>query len=122
MNRRLPTLTPEQRASALARAREARVKRRELGVPVGFEPLKLCPSSLRAKLSGRAARAHTSQRDAIGLMCLSCTGWSHTEASRCEIRSCPLWAFNRRYFCRVGTSSPDAAANVGDEPVEVADG
>ena len=114
MNRGLPTMTPEQRTVALARAREARARQRELGAPAGFDPLRTCPSTLREKLSGRASRAHRSQRDALVLMCVSCTGWSHAEAARCEIRSCPLWAFNRRYLSRDGEGSPDAATEGGD--------
>ena len=37
---------------------------------------------------------------AIKLGCLDCCAWDYAEAKRCEIKTCPLWAFNQRIFGR----------------------
>ena len=68
--------------------------------PPGFDPLALAPPQAAKRYRKPAERAHRQPLSAIKLMCLECCCWDHTEAKRCEIRSCPLWAQNRRVFGR----------------------
>ena len=68
--------------------------------PVGYEPLALAPRPATARYEKSALLAHQQPRAAIKLKCLDCCGWEYREAKRCEIRSCPLWALNRRIFAR----------------------
>jgi hypothetical protein len=76
---------------------------RNSGPPVGFEPLARLPKrdlSLRWKKYWQrlAERAHTHPLAAAELHCVDCCGWQRTEAVRCEVRQCALWALNRRIF------------------------
>jgi hypothetical protein len=63
-----------------------------------FEPLKLAPKELRKRYALRAQRAEHSYKSAIELKCVECAGWERSEAKRCQITSCPLWAANQRVF------------------------
>ncbi len=45
-----------------------------------------------------ADRAHTHPLAAVELHCIDCCGWQRTEAARCEVRQCALWALNVRIF------------------------
>ncbi len=64
-----------------------------------FQPLAMCPEDARSRFERRARLAgDQSMRAAIELKCIDCCGWSRPEAARCEIRTCPLWATNRRVF------------------------
>jgi len=74
----------------------------------GFQPLSSLPESVPRrwwshwlKLGGQAA---TSYRAAVELKCLDCCAWQRTEARRCEIQGCPLWAVSGRIFGRSGRS------------------
>lgn len=74
----------------------------------GFQPLSSLPESVPRrwkshwlKLAGHAA---TSYRAAVELRCLDCCAWQRTEAQRCEIQGCPLWAVSRRIFGVSGRS------------------
>ena len=64
----------------------------------GFEPLRTCPKEQRGRWERRAAVAHSQPMRAIELKCLDCAAWYRPEAARCDVTSCPLWAFNRRIF------------------------
>jgi hypothetical protein len=66
--------------------------------PSGFDPLGTCPERMRRRYARRSTLAHRHPTKAIELSCTACCGWSRPEAARCEIRSCPLWAINRRIF------------------------
>ena len=67
----------------------------------GFEPLATCPPEERDRWMRRAEKADRQPLKAIEMKCLECSAWDHPVAKACEIRSCPLWAFNRRIFGRV---------------------
>jgi hypothetical protein len=69
-----------------------------------FQPLSSLPENVPRrwrshwlKLAGLAA---SSYRAAVQLKCLDCCAWQRTEARRCEIRGCPLWAVSGRIFGR----------------------
>ncbi len=64
----------------------------------GFEPLATCPPAARTRFNRRGRLAADQPMRAIELKCLDCCGWSRPEATRCEIRGCPLWLMNRRVF------------------------
>ncbi len=64
----------------------------------GFSPLATCPPAARTRFERRAHLAVDQPMRAIELKCLECCGWSRPEATRCEIRGCPLWLMNRRVF------------------------
>jgi hypothetical protein len=64
----------------------------------GFEPLQTCPRELRNRWERRASVAQSQPMRAIELKCLECCAWERSEAARCEIPGCPLWALNRRIF------------------------
>ncbi len=70
----------------------------------GFQPLRTLPSgapgSKRRRWGRLAACATTSYRDAVELKCLECCSWERSEAKRCDITGCPLWAVGRRIFGR----------------------
>jgi hypothetical protein len=70
-----------------------------------FQPLASLPQNVPRRWRGHwlklADRATTSYRTAVELKCLECCAWQRTEARRCEIQGCPLWAVNRRIFQRV---------------------
>ena len=68
--------------------------------PAGFEPLAMAPSRAAARYEKPASLAQQQPRAAIKLKCLDCCGWEYSEAKRWEIRTCPLWALNRRIFAR----------------------
>ena len=79
-----------------------REKPGELGLRNGFQPLSNLPQGVprrwRAHWRKLAGRAATSYRAAVELKCLDCCAWQRTEARRCEIRGCPLWAVSKRIF------------------------
>ena len=68
----------------------------------GFSTLSTLPSnvpfSYRRRWERLAARAATSYRAAVELKCLECCAWERTEAKRCALNGCPLWALCRRIF------------------------
>ena len=66
--------------------------------PEGYEPLALAPEKAKARSSKAADLAHRQPLKAIRLKCLDCCCWDYTEAKKCEIRTCALWALNRRIF------------------------
>ncbi len=74
-----------------------------------FEPLSTLPLDVPDSYRGRwerlASRAATSYRAAVELKCLECSSWERTEAKRCEIAGCPLWALSGRIFGRGGSST-----------------
>ena len=82
---------------------ETERRRRKTEPPTGFEPLARLP---KRDLPPRwkkywqllADRAHTHPLAAVELHCVDCCGWERTEAARCEVRQCALWALNRRIF------------------------
>ncbi len=78
--------------------------------PAGFEPLATCPKSKRTRYGARGARAHVGFRAAVELKCLDCVSWDRPEATRCQIRKCPLWAANRSIF-----GVPDEAGGQDEE-------
>ena len=45
-----------------------------------------------------ADRSHSHPLAAVELHCIDCCGWERTEAARCEVRQCTLWALNLRIF------------------------
>ena len=65
-----------------------------------FAPLGDCPEGARKRYARAAEHAKTRLLPAIKLKCLDCTCWRFSEARRCEIRTCPLWAANQRIFGR----------------------
>jgi hypothetical protein len=71
-----------------------------------FQPLSNLPQDVPRRWRGYwlklAGKATTSYRAAVELKCLECCAWQRTEARRCEIRGCPLWAVSRRIFGRSG--------------------
>jgi hypothetical protein len=76
----------------------------ETHVRSGSQPLSSLPEDVPRrwrshwlKLAGQAA---TSYRAAVELKCLDCCTWQRTEARRCQIRGCPLWAVSGRIFGR----------------------
>ncbi len=78
-------------------------RRRNLESPAGFEPLALMPKRdlpprWKEYWERLADRAHTHPLAAVELHCIDCCGWERSEAARCEIRQCALWALNRRIF------------------------
>ena len=70
--------------------------------PKGYEPLAPAPKKAQARFGTTAHRAHRGPMAAIKLKCLECCAWEYSEAKRCEIRTCPLWALNRWIFARDG--------------------
>jgi hypothetical protein len=116
-----PAAGPQERASGDPRCRGCRAEassgvivpsRREIPAETdlgsGFQPLSTLPQEVPRrwrshwlKLGGQAA---TSYRAAVELKCLDCCAWRRTEARRCEIRGCPLWAVSQRIFGRSGRS------------------
>ncbi len=66
--------------------------------PHGFAPRATETKRDRDRYEKTAALAHQQPMKAIKLKCLDCCGWEYEEAKRCEIRTCPLWALNRRIF------------------------
>ena len=66
--------------------------------PEGYEPLALAPDEVKARFKKTADLAHQQPLKAIKLKCLDCSSWDYAEAKRCEIKTCALWASNRRVF------------------------
>jgi len=70
-----------------------------------FQPLSSLPENVpprwRSHWLKLARQAAASYRAAVELKCLDCCAWERTEARRCEIRGCPLWAASGRIFRRV---------------------
>ncbi len=85
-----PSLNEIESSSALQEAPEA--------AEAEFQPLATCPPVARTRFERRARLAADQPMRAIELKCLECCGWSRPEATRCEIRGCPLWLMNRRVF------------------------
>ena len=83
-----------------------REKPAEMDLRNGFQPLSNLPQYVprrwRSHWLKLADQASTSYRAAVELKCLDCCAWQRTEARRCEVRGCPLWAVSRRIF---GSSS-----------------
>ena len=82
---------------------ETERRRRVSEPPAGFEPLALMPKRdlpprWKSYWGRLAARAHTHPLAAVELHCIDCCGWERTEAARCEVRGCSLWALNVRIF------------------------
>ena len=81
-----------------------REKPAEMDLRNGFQPLSNLPQNVprrwRSHWLKLADQATTSYRAAVELKCLDCCAWQRTEARRCEIRGCPLWAVSRRIFGR----------------------
>jgi hypothetical protein len=82
---------------------ETKRRRRRTEPPAGFEPLTLMPKRdlplrWKARWQQLADRAHTHPLAAVELHCIDCCGWERVEAARCEVRTCALWALNRRIF------------------------
>ena len=82
---------------------ETERRRRIPEPPAGFEPLALVPKRglpprWKSYWERLADRAHTHPLAAVELHCIDCSGWERTEAARCEVRQCALWALNRRIF------------------------
>jgi hypothetical protein len=73
-----------------------------------FQPLSSLPENVPRRWKSHwlklASRAASSYRAAVELKCLDCCTWERTEARRCEIRGCPLWAVSRRIFKRSSRS------------------
>ena len=68
--------------------------------PEGYDPLALAPEKAKARYAKTASRAHRQSMPAIKLKCIECCAYKHNEAKKCEIRTCALWALNRRIFAR----------------------
>lgn len=82
---------------------ETKRRRRSSAPPAGFEPLALMPKrDLPPRWKSRwlrlGDRAHSHPLAGVELHCIDCCGWERTEAARCEIWQCPLWALNLRIF------------------------
>ena len=73
--------------------------------PQGFDPGHHAPKEVGDRYEKTAALAHRQAQAAIKLKCLDCCGWEYPEAKQCEIRTCPLWALNRRIFARHETEA-----------------
>jgi len=77
----------------------------EMDLRSGFQPLSNLPQDVSRRWRKHwlklADQAATSYRAAVELKCLECFAWQRTEARRCEIWGCPLWAVNGRIFQRV---------------------
>lgn len=69
-----------------------------------FSPLQTlprdAPEAKRRRWERLAAKADHQYRAAVELKCLECCAWYRTEAARCTLTGCPLWALNRRIFAR----------------------
>ncbi len=92
----------------------------------GFQPLSSLPENVPRrwrshwlKLAGQAA---TSYRAAVELKCLDCCAWQRTEARRCEIRGCPLWAVSARIFATLQQVRRPPRAGPGPSPGQSATG
>ncbi len=82
---------------------ETGTKRRKSEPPAGFEPLAMMPKRdlpprWKKYWQRLADRAHSHPLAAVELHCIDCCGWERTEAARCEVRECSLWALNVRIF------------------------
>lgn len=70
----------------------------------GFNPVALMPHDVPPSKASRwkklAAKAATGGNAfaAVELKCIDCCGWERTVAASCEIKTCALWALNRRIF------------------------
>ena len=107
-----------------------REKPAEMDPRSGFQPLASLPQDVPRRWRGHwlklGGQATTSYRAAVELKCLECCAWHRTEARRCEIRGCPLWAVRQRIFGRSGRSETHrkqahlriSAPEDGDEPAE----
>ena len=62
------------------------------------ETAPLDPEKAQARYKKTADRAHRQSMLAIELKCIECCTYEHNEAKKCEIRTCALWALNRRIF------------------------
>ena len=93
---------PKEPARAIPCGEKER-RRRISEPPAGFEPLALMPKRdlpprWKEYWQRLADRAHTHPLAAVELHCIDCCGWERTEAARCEVRACGLWAINERIF------------------------
>jgi hypothetical protein len=93
---------PKIPARAIPRGEKER-RRRFSAPPTGFEPLALMPKRdlpprWKTRWQRLADRAHTHPLAGVELHCIDCCGWERAEATRCAVRSCSLWALNRRIF------------------------
>lgn len=64
--------------------------------PMEFAPSDAASQKRYAKLAKSAERGL--YKDSIKLKCLDCCGWEYTEAKKCEVTGCPLFAANRKIF------------------------
>ena len=85
--------------------RSRREEPAEIDFRSGFLPLSNLPQNVPRRWRNHwlkvADRAATSYRAAVQLKCLECCAWQRTEARRCGLWGCPLWAVNGRIFQRV---------------------
>lgn len=66
----------------------------------GLMPLKNAPEKVAQTLEKQAKLVDRSMRAAIKIKCIECSGWSRVEAKNCHIKSCALFAHNRKIFAK----------------------
>ena len=85
-----------------------REKPAQMDLRTACQPLSKLPQNATGRCRKQrlklAHQATTSYRVAVELKCLDCCAWQRTEARRCEIRGCPLWAVSGRIFGRSSRS------------------
>ena len=70
----------------------------------GFNPVAYMPQDVprtkaaRWKRIGRTIATGGHALKAVELKCIDYCGWERSEAARCEVTTCALWALNRRIF------------------------
>ena len=64
----------------------------------GLAPLKHAPEKIAESLEKQAKMIDRSMRAAIKIKCIECSGWSRPEAKACQIKTCALYAWNRKIF------------------------
>ena len=68
--------------------------------PEGCEPLAMAPPKAVRRYRRLCERVHREAMAGVKAKCLDCCAWEYAEAKSCEIKTCPLWALNRRIFHR----------------------
>lgn len=64
----------------------------------GLAPLKFAPEKVAEALEKQAKLVDRSMRAAIKIKCIECSGWNRVEAKNCHIKTCALYAHNRKIF------------------------
>lgn len=79
----------------------------------GLAPLRNAPKKVAESLENQAKMIDRSMRAAIKIKCIECSGWSRVEAKNCQIKSCALYAWNRKIFDKKNIEVEDETSDIG---------